>query len=66
MDYREFYPSLSHSGSTACWRKISVGGMAEVYKAKAFGVEGFERLLAVKKILNSIAEDETFISMFHR
>lgn len=44
--------------------RINVGGMAEVYKAKAFGVEGFERLLAVKKILSSIAEDEAFIEMF--
>ena len=31
--------------------RINVGGMAEVFKAKAFGVEGFERLLAVKRIL---------------
>jgi len=44
--------------------RINVGGMAEVYKAKAFGVEGFERLLAVKKILAAIAEDEAFINMF--
>ncbi len=44
--------------------RINVGGMAEVYKAKTFGVEGFERLLAVKKILSSIAEDESFITMF--
>src|SRR5258708_14268064 len=38
--------------------------MAEVLKAKAFGVEGFERLLAVKRILPNIAEDEEFITMF--
>ena len=44
--------------------RISVGGMAEIYKAKAFGVEGFERLLAVKKILASIAENDDFIDMF--
>jgi serine/threonine protein kinase len=44
--------------------KISVGGMAEVYKAKEFGADGFERLLAVKRILTSISEDEVFISMF--
>ncbi|MFB6265415.1 MAG: serine/threonine protein kinase, partial [Bradymonadaceae bacterium] len=44
--------------------RISVGGMAEIYKAKAFGVEGFERVLAVKKILSNIAEDESFIEMF--
>src|ERR1051325_9921872 len=44
--------------------RIAVGGMAEVFKAKAFGVEGFERLLAVKRILPNIAEDKEFIEMF--
>jgi hypothetical protein len=44
--------------------RINVGGMAEVFKAKAFGVEGFERLLAIKRILPNIAEDEEFITMF--
>src|SRR2546429_5527145 len=44
--------------------RINVGGMAEVWKAKAFGVEGFERLLAVKRILPNIAEDAEFIDMF--
>ncbi|MFO0693416.1 MAG: protein kinase [Polyangiales bacterium] len=44
--------------------RVNVGGMAEVYKAKAFGVEGFERLVAVKRILPSIAEDKEFIEMF--
>ncbi len=44
--------------------RIAVGGMAEVFVAKAFGVEGFERLLAIKKILPTMGEDEEFISMF--
>jgi serine/threonine protein kinase len=44
--------------------RISVGGMAEVFRSKAFGVEGFERLVAVKRILPSIAEDKDFIRMF--
>jgi eukaryotic-like serine/threonine-protein kinase len=44
--------------------RINVGGMAEVFKAKAVGVEGFERLVAVKRILPNIAEDQEFISMF--
>lgn len=44
--------------------RINVGGMAEVFKAKSFGVEGFERLVAVKRILPSIAEDKEFITMF--
>ena len=44
--------------------RINVGGMAEVFRAKAFGVEGFERLVAVKRILPHIAEDQEFIRMF--
>src|SRR5688572_27264943 len=44
--------------------RINVGGMAEVFVAKAFGVEGFERILAIKKILPTMAEDEEFITMF--
>ncbi len=44
--------------------RISIGGMAEVFRAKAFGVEGFERLVAVKRILPNIAEDKEFIRMF--
>src|SRR5687767_10577807 len=44
--------------------RINVGGMAEVFRAKAYGVEGFERLLAVKRILPNIAEDNEFITMF--
>lgn len=44
--------------------RINVGGMAEVYRAKRQGAEGFERLVAIKRILPSIAEDDEFITMF--
>lgn len=44
--------------------RINVGGMAEVFKAKAFGVQGFERLLAIKRILPNMSEDDEFINMF--
>ena len=44
--------------------RINVGGMAEVFRAKAYGVEGFERLIAVKRILPNIAADQAFIEMF--
>ncbi|MCK5807951.1 serine/threonine protein kinase [bacterium] len=43
---------------------IAQGGMAEVFKAKMFGVEGFEKIVAIKKILQEIAEDSDFIEMF--
>jgi len=51
-------------GKYTLLERINVGGMAEVFKAKTFGVEGFERLVAVKRILPNIAEDEEFITMF--
>jgi serine/threonine protein kinase len=44
--------------------RVNVGGMAEVYKAKMVGVEGFEKLLAIKRILPAIAADKDFITMF--
>ncbi|MDY7228569.1 serine/threonine protein kinase [Hyalangium rubrum] len=44
--------------------RINIGGMAEVWRGKAFGAGGFERLVAIKRILPNIAEDEEFITMF--
>ncbi|MBW2264483.1 MAG: serine/threonine protein kinase, partial [Deltaproteobacteria bacterium] len=44
--------------------RIAVGGMAEVHRAKSFGVEGFEKILAIKKILPHVAEDIEFVEMF--
>lgn len=44
--------------------RINVGGMAEVFKAKSYGIEGFEKIVAVKRILPNIAEDEEFVQMF--
>ncbi|MBU1238917.1 protein kinase, partial [Myxococcota bacterium] len=37
---------------------------AEVFKAKSFGSDGFEKIVAIKRILPNIAEDEEFITMF--
>jgi hypothetical protein len=51
-------------GKYVLLERISVGGMAEVFKAKQFGVEGFEKILAIKRILPSLAEDSDFIEMF--
>ncbi|MCK5800840.1 MAG: serine/threonine protein kinase, partial [Deltaproteobacteria bacterium] len=44
--------------------QISRGGMAEVYLAKAIGAQGFERVVALKRILPVIAEDPDFQTMF--
>src|SRR6476659_4904419 len=44
--------------------KIASGGMAEVFRARFRGVEGFQKIVAIKKILPHIAGDEEFITMF--
>lgn len=44
--------------------RIAVGGMAEVFLAKSFGIEGFEKIIAIKRILPTMAEDDDFIEMF--
>jgi serine/threonine protein kinase len=44
--------------------RIAVGGMAEVFKAKRAGVAGFEKTLAVKRILPHLSDNEEFVNMF--
>ena len=43
---------------------IARGGMAEIYKAKKKGVKGFEKIIAIKKILSGYGEDDKYIEMF--
>ncbi len=44
--------------------QLASGGMAGVYVARARGVAGFERLVAVKVLHPHLAYEEEFISMF--
>ena len=44
--------------------KIASGGMAEMWKAKQRGPEGFEKIVAIKRILPHLVENEDFITMF--
>jgi serine/threonine protein kinase len=45
-------------------RRLAVGGMAELYLARATGIAGFEKLVALKRILPQYAESADFVSMF--
>jgi serine/threonine-protein kinase len=47
-------------------RKLAAGGMAEVFLAKVVGAEGFEKPVAVKRILPSLAQDREFVELFLR
>ncbi len=44
--------------------KIATGGMAEVWKARMRGVEGFQKTVAIKKILPHLSDNQDFIEMF--
>ena len=44
--------------------RLAVGGMAEVFKAKRSGVEGFEKVVALKRILPHLSENKEFLDMF--
>jgi serine/threonine-protein kinase len=43
--------------------RIAFGGMAEIYRAKTFDHDGHAHLVAVKRVLAHLAEDDDFIQM---
>ncbi len=45
-------------------KKLATGGMAEVFLARQTGIEGFSKLMVVKRILPHLAEDPEFVQMF--
>jgi serine/threonine protein kinase len=45
-------------------RRLAVGGMAEVYAAKLYGADGFEKDIVIKQILPQYARDPEFVQSF--
>jgi serine/threonine-protein kinase len=45
-------------------KRLAVGGMAEIYLAKLTGVQGFEKLVVIKRILPNLATEQRFVQMF--
>lgn len=43
--------------------RLAVGGMAEIFRAKTYGVDGFEKELVIKRILPHCSADKDFIDM---
>jgi len=44
--------------------KIAAGGMAQLYRAKILGVQGFEKFIAIKMILPHLVEEKDLVSSF--
>ena len=45
-------------------RRVSLGGTAEIFKAKAFGPQGFEKIVAVKRLMPHAQEDPDLVQAF--
>jgi TonB family protein len=56
--------SAQQFGQYSLLQKIAVGGMAEVWKARMKGVEGFQKTVAIKKILPHLTDNSAFVTMF--
>lgn len=55
--------AITHFGKYQVVEQISAGGMAEVYKARAEGLGGFQRMFAVKRVHPKHASNPEFIDM---
>lgn len=53
-------------GPYEVYERLGVGGMATVHRAKELGIAGFERIVALKRLLPHLAEDESFVRSFVR
>lgn len=55
---------LSSFGRYHLIRRVSVGGTAEIFKAKAMSPGGFEKIVAVKRLLPHAEEDPELVQHF--
>jgi len=53
-------------GDYLVYERLGMGGMATVHRAKKRGIEGFERVVALKRLLDSLVDDESFVRSFVR
>ncbi|MFP4598751.1 MAG: serine/threonine protein kinase [Persicimonas sp.] len=44
--------------------RIDAGGMAEVFKANSTSLQGYQKLVAIKRVLPSLTQNERFVRMF--
>ena len=60
----ETLPPGTRFGRYELIRRLAVGGMAELYLARASGIEGFEKIVVLKRILPQHAKHDDFVKMF--
>jgi len=57
-------PAGTTFGQYVLEEHIATGGMAQVYKARMLGLEGFQKTVAIKRILPHLTNNEEFVNMF--
>ncbi len=57
-------PILEEFGNYYLMEKIAVGGMAELFKARQRGVHDFQKIVAIKRILPHLSDNDEFVRMF--
>ncbi len=56
--------TIEEYGNYFLLEKIAVGGMAELFKAQQRGVQGFQKIVAIKRILPHFSDNDDFVTMF--
>src|SRR5437879_5122020 len=51
-------------GRYNCIEQLGTGPVGETYRAKIYGVAGFEKQFAVKRLHTRLSEDEAFVARF--
>ena len=57
-------PVLEQFGNYNLLEKVAVGGMAELFKARQRGPHDFEKIVAIKRILPHLSDNDEFVRMF--
>src|SRR5262249_52130578 len=57
-------PPIEFYGKYQLLEKIATGGMAEVFRALSSSIGGFQKLVALKRILPHLSTDAEFVSLF--
>jgi serine/threonine-protein kinase len=53
-------------GPYLVYEQLGIGGMAEVHRAEQSGIEGFRKIIALKRMLPHVAENEDMVRSFVR
>lgn len=60
----KYKPATTRLGAYEILRPLAKGGMAELFLARAVGLEGFEKLVVLKRVLPHYAENPRFVRSF--